>query len=295
MGKLLRLNGVTLSGNNPRIITRDPIESAGSLMLLDGGNMDYSFAGLPVVGEQLPNVLSHSTRSIVGVSPLESELHFTVASRSDDSATFKAERTNKGGIHGISSLSGNQAVQEVYRIAGPRAVSDWIYNNPNHSYYISYWETVTRAGNDNAAPQSPFHFASQTGSTANYHFYFEGGQAESKVSPTLFTTFPFDDHSTDLIEPANRLEALQCNQFIGNGPDQTSDITLLVGIGGAWGGFNQNNGASRIIYRAYIEDLTLSERTFNEVRTIDSQLFTEAFASGGKFNADTYTAPSTIA
>lgn len=49
-----------------------------------------------------------------------------------------------------------------------------------------------------------------------------------------------------------------------------------------------------MIYRVYIEDLTVSGRTYAQVDSIDFALWQAAFAAGGKFYGDTYTDPSTL-
>lgn len=71
-------------------------------------------------------------------------------------------------------------------------------------------------------------------------------------------------------------------------------MTFGVGTIGAWIGGNYNKATSRIIYRARIEDLTVSGRTYEEVEAIDFALYTAAFAVGGKFYGDTYTDPTTF-
>ncbi|MCF6764112.1 hypothetical protein, partial [Pseudomonas fragi] len=57
---------------------------------------------------------------------------------------------------------------------------------------------------------------------------------------------------------------------------------------------NFNVCPSRIIYRAYGEDLTVSGRNYAEVEALDYALFLEAFAPGGKFYGDTFTSPSAL-
>lgn len=51
---------------------------------------------------------------------------------------------------------------------------------------------------------------------------------------------------------------------------------------------------SAIFYRFYLEDLTLSGRTWAEVDALDARLFASAFAPGGRYYADTFTDPATI-
>lgn len=55
-----------------------------------------------------------------------------------------------------------------------------------------------------------------------------------------------------------------------------------------------NKGGSHILYRCYLEDLTVSGRTYEQVKAIDDALFAAAFSSGGKFYGDTYTDPATL-
>lgn len=53
--------------------------------------------------------------------------------------------------------------------------------------------------------------------------------------------------------------------------------------------------SSSIFYRAYIEDLTVSGRTYAEVDAIDYALYTkEVLTPGGRYYGDTYTDPATI-
>jgi len=40
----------------------------------------------------------------------------------------------------------------------------------------------------------------------------------------------------------------------------------------------------------YLEDLTVSGRTYADVDALDNALYTEAFGAGGAYSGDTYTA-----
>lgn len=56
----------------------------------------------------------------------------------------------------------------------------------------------------------------------------------------------------------------------------------------------RNKQNSVILYRAYIEDLTVSGRTYAEVDALDYALYQAAFAAGGRYFGDTYTDPVTL-
>lgn len=291
MGKIIRLTGVSLTDNSaPRIILRDPIESVGSLFLFDGARQYGQFSGLPPASQTIPNVLSDRAAALL--SAHASSLDLTVASGSITSKAgiFLAERTGKGGIHGISTLSGNQTTADYYVLLAPDVIRAHIQNNPTRSFYASIWSVVTRQGIHNAANQSIFH---QAPNTNNLVFAFPGG-TPSYGNNLGFSTSPSGhDYGTGPTVPYARFGALGWSQHIGAGPG-TSPLEFGVGNFGAWSGFNQNKTASRIIYRAYLEDLTASGRTFAQVQAIDYALFQAAFAPGGKFADDTYTSPSTL-
>jgi hypothetical protein len=48
----------------------------------------------------------------------------------------------------------------------------------------------------------------------------------------------------------------------------------------------------RVLYRAYIEDLTVSGRTYAQVQALDYALWQAAFAPGGRYAGDTFTPPA---
>ena len=299
MAKLLRLHGVTLTdATAPKIVTRDKIESSGSLMLFDGNHEFGSFAGLPIVDALVPNALSNLSKALTG--GVGADLDFKVKTARPNSAQFKSERTPKGGIHGIVTQGGGQTAAESYSLDGPKAVSDYILAHPTHQYYFSLWSLITRAGLASPAAQSPFHFTNGLGATTNHLFHMQGGvpspgfaSAPSfrgvKAAPT------YTDHTgASIVVPMKRFGSIGVQGFVGNAPIAADRIQLGVGAFGGWNSLNFNVCPSRIIYRAYGEDLTVSGRAYAEVEALDCALFLEAFAPGGKFYGDTYTAPSTL-
>ncbi len=55
-----------------------------------------------------------------------------------------------------------------------------------------------------------------------------------------------------------------------------------------------NGHSSRVYYRFYLEDLTISGRTYAQVEALDKAVFDAAFAAGGRYNGDTWTSPTTL-
>lgn len=296
MGRILRLAGVNITDSTAPIIKRrDKIESVGSLFLFDGNHEFGQFTGLPAPGASIPNVLAD--RASEALSVTEAAVNSVVGGSSIETSTFKKERTAKGGIHGITTHGSAQTIAERYEIYAADAIRNHVIANPTHSYYMSIWQRVTRKSLATTAVQPPYWFTNGAGATSNYHFFFDGSEtapAPSNADRCLGAKVvpPLKDNA--LTGPADRFTSLGVKAMTGSGADITQKITLAVGIAGPWSGFNLNKGASRIIYRAYMEDLTLSGRTYAEVEALDYAMWLEAFAEGGKFHGDTFTDPSTL-
>jgi hypothetical protein len=72
---------------------------------------------------------------------------------------------------------------------------------------------------------------------------------------------------------------------------------LSVGNGGSINasGTAKESAPSVVFYRTYLEDLTVSGRTYAEVDALDVALYTKhVLTTGGRYYGDTYTDPATI-
>ena len=277
----------------PKIITRDKIESNGSLFLFDGNHPFGAFAGLPAQNAAIPNVLANKAAALLGVP--ESAVGLVAAGVTVNSAYWKSERTAKGGVHGIITQAGGQVGSPRYLIRATVAIRDYVVANPAHKYYVSIWSRVTRQSLKPSS-QSPMHFIGA--STANGLFNFESGLPSPLSGATVLGRKPDplvgDLPAQPLAVPYNRFGSIAVQGFTGSGVLANSNISMIVGTADAWEGGTVNQAPSRIIYRGYMEDLTASGRDYAEVEAIDYAMFKEAFGVGGKFYGDTYTNPATL-
>lgn len=295
-GKLQRVAVEFTDTTAPMLITRDELESRGSIFLFDGNHPFGQFVGLPVQGATLPNVLSNKAAQLTGASEAATSTvvnQFTVPV----AGVFKVERTTKGGIHGLITQAGGQTTRQCYFLRAGTPVQEYMRDRPNNTFYVSLWQKITRKATTGApSPQAPFFFTNGVASTANFRFHFEG----SLPSPRAGTITNRGSKAVPVVADngvtsgSTRFTSVGLQGNVGNGPVAADAIQLGVGVEAAWAGVGMNKAASRIIYRAYIEDLTVSGRTYEEVEAIDFALYTAAFAVGGKFYGDTYTDPSTF-
>lgn len=292
MGQKLSISDVTFTDTTLPILRDDLMLSSGSLFLWDPGHSLGTFTGIPIGGASMPNVAWKECASVLG-SGTQSSLSATVAVNSGTAANqFFLERTPKGGIHGIVSQVGQTGANQ-FILSAPAAVNTYVRTNKAHSFFWSAWWKVTRntIGTGNAAPQSLMEFADNTSA---YIMYTSNGQFNGPGAPNgsvIGSRSPANPETTIALGSACLVNG-GTTGYNGAGP--TANFEFGVGNYGAWTGFNQNKSPSRILYRCYFEDLTVSGRTYAQCDAIDNAMFTAAFASGGKFFGDTYTAVSTL-
>jgi hypothetical protein len=72
-------------------------------------------------------------------------------------------------------------------------------------------------------------------------------------------------------------------------------VNAWPGTGNLTSANSTDGSESRIFYGFYLEDLTVSGRTYQDVDALDLQAYNIAFGTGGRYYNDTYTDPATIA
>lgn len=261
----------------------DKILSDGSLYLIDLSHSMGKLTSMPANGGAIPNVASKEASRLLSVA--ESAVNPTFVTQAQ-AADAKFELTGKGAIHGIYSQVNNTANGRGSYVRLPTAIANYLIANKTHQFYLSSWVRRTRAAL--STPQNGLgmrwidlgfggsFLASASGSGAAFKV-----NANSKVLP-----------SGGLNTVASRYVAMSGN--VGSGDGVTDPRGAMV-----WGGILTadsfaNVAPSDILYRTYMEDLTVSGRTYAQVEAIDSAMWTAAFAPGGKFYGDTFTDPATF-
>jgi len=283
MGQKIVLSDVVFSDTNLAIIRDDQILSNGSLLLMDFGHSLGGVTGVP--STTVPNVAWKEAAAILG-SGTSTTLAVT-ATQDGATVATKAltERTLKGGVHTILSLINQTDVNSI-SFFSPTAIRDYLYaNRLTNSFYFSLWHTITRPGTYGV---SPFHYGSGNGNNL-----FQSANGLPVAAGTNERSYPY---TSDLLVTAGTNKFLNMNPsgISGTGPTNTQRVEAATGNVSSWATVGINKSSSRIIYRMYVEDLTVSGRTYAEVDAIDYALWQAAFAVGGKFYGDTYTAPSTL-
>lgn len=261
----------------------------GSLFLMDSRTMS---SGAPTAGTLFTNLAANKASALGIVGDTSGKFVQLGTLVSDGKGAV--ERSGKGGIHIIVTAaqtisSGSQG----FRMQIPLNIVDYMVTNRTHTFYHSQWRQLTRAW-ASTGTSAPCYAGIEYGNsnrimrmTANSGQDI-GGFTGQRISPGRNTVGPTFENRC-LVPPAG--DTLVSSSF--NSDTISRDL-------GQWGRVGQQNTsfttgfASFILYRGYIEDLTVSGRTYAEVDALDKAMFDAAFASGGRFYNDTYTSPSTV-
>lgn len=264
-------------------IHNDFILSDGSLYLFDMAHSRGRLSSVPVGGSVIPNVAATEAASILGVAANTLNGSFVTQAQAADA---KFELSGKGGIHGIYSQVNNVATGRGAYVGLPTAIINYLIANKTHQFYISAWVRRTRAAL--AAPLNGVGMPwLDLGAGGDYLARAGGADAVFKIS------------ANSKVLPAGGLNS-KANRYVAISGNARSGDTVTTPRGAMlWGGILTadsfaNVAPSDLFYRTYMEDLTVSGRTYAQVEAIDKAMWDKAFAVGGKFYGDTFTDPATL-
>jgi hypothetical protein len=282
-GQKIILSGVNFTDTTLPVLRDDPLLSTGSLFLFDMGHSLGKLSAVPAANGPIPNVASKEAGSLLGVDPTTlGATFFNTATTSD----AKMELTAKGGLHVIMSQTNNTTTGHGAYVKLSTAVANYLIANKTHDFYLSAWARRTRAGINNGTSDGAGMRYIDIGSSANFLAAFSGKTAD----------FRHSDQSAHADGGYNSV----ANRFFSNsGSAQSAETVTNANEAFAWGAVGSSFGlinvaASDVLYRVYMEDLTVSGRTYATVDALDYAMWQAAFAASGKFYGDTYTDPATF-
>lgn len=294
---------VEFTDTSMKTILGDDILSKGSLMLVDPTSPISAWpAGVPEDNYRLPNLADATASRIIS-----GDIRPFVKKEANMAAGSFIERTAKGGLRvGVAS---GQTVLSGANLVMPDPILQYILNNQSHEFYFSTWSYVTQSAQSTSTDEPHLHIyrgvdqgyprggvasisaqgnwdrptgGNQTGRYSNNpnnvgsqfrniagHVF---GQKNSAGDPLTISDFPQNKHkSLASFGPANDESLYTASSSVG------------PGVGRKLQSWN--------MYRVYIEDLTVSNRSYSTVHNIDIGLFNkEVVNSGGRYFGDSWTA-----
>ena len=296
MSLILKTNVVFDNPNAPYLKLFDDIEDRkGSVYLWDASLAPVSSTN---VGTVFPNILE-------GYGDAGPNTNMTMEKGSNQNGTFvRSELTAKGAVHFIASqnIPAEVTVNQKYlALISSTNLQAKLFNmmmGGAPRFYFSVWLTATRRV-EKTPHLGPLVYYGNS-NTTNLGFYIAsthnnvGKIGSGKNMSKLNKSFS----SQDVVGVPNFYNA-EINTVGGAGVLNTTP--LYIGTGGVspFSGSVSSNQAwngcpSFAVYRIYIEDLSKSGRTYEEVRDIDIAEHTKAFGVGGRFYNDTWSNPASV-
>lgn len=290
----------TFTASTGKVLLDDYIlpPNGGALVLMD---VNHSLGGLgtesvPADLARIPNIAWKQAAALYGSGDRDS---LALLLDRTDGTNFVLERTGKKGLHGYQSGDIAANVGAVLRL-GPtsNAFQDYMYAHLSNKFYLSAWDRVTRVATASGGVFPAFEGVQNTNSsTGSFIAYLDsksttdGGQPAADNARRLGARITPGQNSL-----GNTFRNVAANGWTpGAGlPTSAAQVRNQIALWGAVEAYTSylagRYAPSFILYRVYLEDLTVSGRTWAQVDAIDKAMFDAAFAAGGKFFGDTFTA-----
>lgn len=278
MSTFIKIPGVNPPMSRPRVDLPDSVmpENSGTLVLFDASHSLGAWPSGVAAGMALPNLASAQATALTGKALSGvMEIGGTVGD-------FTLTRTAKKGLH-VSPRTGS-LTDSYCRFAVP-GLAEYVFKNPDHSYYLSQWTKATRNGES----------SSFTGTISTAYNSYLASLYRREAG--LLGAYPaqFTDASnllgsrvgTQAIGQA-ALSNVATSGWVGTKQATAAAINAYPFMLGRTGPAQSTVGhPALVIYRCYIEDLTASKRTYAEADAADAAAFTrECMTPGGRYYGD---------
>lgn len=303
VGRVLIIPGLTFDNPDaPKLVELDAIESAGSLLLLDATHPSGGWpGGVGPSGSTLRNVLWKKAQAVYGAGS-EASLVATLNYAGMTGATGLLERSTKGGLHALVSQAPGLVTATTIpytRLNIDLELRKWLFQNPTNDLYVSVWGQVTRAYKTGPVDAT----YTGMGGTALIELATSGSNQRMALGQKTTVQNDLGKLGNDEKTVGPVFMNAASGAWVTNPASEASIVSSLLGIGNTGNNNTYTSGAatartrwpSWVIYRVYVEDLTVSGRTYQQVHDIDYALYQKhVLTEGGRYYGDTFTDPSTL-
>lgn len=283
MGHALRIPGVAFGAVPPAPIVDSNLFTTGSLLCVEPGHPTNPWAnGVPAHGDSVPNLCASQAQATVGSAVATMTFQNTIAA-----GEGIVERSAKKGLHVAESWTGGVSNHRVLLLA-LASLRSYLDANTGHKLYLSTWGRFTRMPDPSLT--TAINHAAIVGATGT-----RLGVGMVPSGPTLSGTPSSSDarrlgFTVDSTAPG-AFQAIAADGVPASG-FTTPHGSTVFGVGPA-GSSQVHKSAGYLLWRLYVEDLTVSGRTYAQVKDIDAAYYAqEVLATTGRYYNDTYTAPS---
>ncbi|MEA3389644.1 MAG: hypothetical protein U9R64_10300 [Pseudomonadota bacterium] len=275
----------------------DALLVPGSLLLIDPAHSVSPVGALPALAPfgqtPVPNIAWKHLADILGSGTATTLANTFFYDSAVTASANRFEKSGKGGIHGIISQQNNNANFQGAFIRASVPLTNFLFTNRGHAFYFSRWSRVTRPGSNSVGATKAALWSTQgtVGNDYLFKFLTTGNQPAAGAAQRLGGQSTPGPNVADAV-----FDAIGVQGFTGAAP--SSSVTFAPANWGttapdAFSG-RYNVQQSSILYRTYLEDLTISGRSYADVEAIDRALFDLALGNGGRYANDSFTSPAVL-
>ena len=270
----------------------DPMNIPGALVIIEPGAPWNPWAGgVPADGNLLPNLALHRLLDLGIEAGLDTP--WAMDATMNDGTHGIMERTSKGGIHGIVSQANPPANNIGAGLVIDPAIVAYMAANPTHEFYAGYWARVTRAFSGSFSYVFMNLSYNASGNYRGYGYLGTGTPVPSNSSGLRRSTYQENQNTAGA--------SFQDVSGLQDTPLASAMSGVNSRVAATWGRLGQPNGTltnlpSWVFYKFVLIDLTEAKRSRAEIHALNFADFTrQVKTSGGRYNSDTFTNPSTLA
>ncbi|OHY58450.1 hypothetical protein BB778_27490 [Pluralibacter gergoviae] len=267
----------------------------GSLSLIDKPNLQLANGLTP--GASIGNLAEAFAKSQTGSATANAYISNILSANyptatTDFSQYFKTELTARGGLHVVPTLGNNpdKAIGLAIRTLSNSVMTSVL--STAKDIYIDLWCRVTRlpvvnAGGASGWKTTKLHLIGMNGDTPTSASNLASLQYD--LTSASLPAAPYPSDSTQLLSEKYLVSGMGLNENRMLCSAVSHPAVSLASPSIPFTIFEGNyNGTGIIIYSSYMEDLTTSGRTADEVAAIRQRDFNAAFSLGGRFYSDSW-------
>lgn len=301
MGQFIKLPAVKAAASRPKVDLLDPVvpDSGGLLLIEPAHPVSPWLSGSPASGGSVPNVIGSLAAPLLGSDT--SALGATVR-ETDPTNLIVTERSAKGGMHiAVAQAGSTFPTNTFWRVEMADAIKQYLLANPTHAYYLGVTARITRIGLG-----GPFFMSTiaATGSSYLGTVFADqfatgtrmGTYPNKSVGASTFTGSRIDSAVDGSATPL-KLGNVGVTGWQGAFPTTIAGFSAHAMQAGQTPPVNAGTSAkypSLLFYRTYLEDLTVSKRSWAQVDAAEFANYQRQFAAGGRYANDTWTNPATL-
>lgn len=260
---------LTIHDSTFPLLTFDPImPAAGALILIDPAHPHRQWpAGVPSNGTLMPNLAAEQSAATIGQGSTAADLAVLWRMQIQGTVLPTVERTSTGGLYVANKYAG---------IFHPAALIDHLQRNRGHSFYVSQWGRLD-------ATEDFLHYS---------HLMRNGSDAA--LTGTAYEMKPAGSNPAGTRIGQAGLGSAAVGPYFVNAAHNSNTLAGATGAAfmasfGAliFGTYGNGGGSARRLYRFYMEDLTVSGRTYETVAALDRSEYTKhVLTPGGRYYGD---------